>query len=283
MIKKTVLVLLLCILFCISTASAFGISGASFGSVELGKVHNITVLVYSSEKDFDNHFVMEKGGEIADLISFSPVEFDLPAGETEKVILTLKVPEDTKLGDHSGWIKAAGKKPVSGASGEGSAIGYTISLKSKTHANFVKQGAVISAIITSFSVPATKVSPGDILKFDLVVSNNGNVLTTAYPNVTVYKERRKVEEIMCFPEELTVGEEKHVKLFWDTSDAEEGEYTALAFVNAGTEIAQSKPIEITIGKSSPFLPSFDATTAIIIMIIIATILRIRKKRGCDRT
>jgi hypothetical protein len=279
MIKKTVLVLLLCTLFCISTAR----SGASFGSVELGKVHNITVLVYSSEKDFDNHFVMEKGGEIADLLSFSPAEFDLPASETEKVILTLKVPVDTKLGEHSGWIKAAGKKPVSGAAGEGSAIGYTISLKTKTHANFVKPGAVISAIITSFSVPSTKVSPGDILKFDLVVNNNGNVLTTAYPNVTVYKEREKVEELLSFPEDLTVGEEKHVKLFWDTSDAEEGEYTALAFVNAGTEIAQSEPIGITIAKSSPFLPSFDAATAIIIMIIIATILRIRKKIGGDRT
>ena len=47
MIKKTVLVLLLCTLFCISTASAFGISGASFGSVELGKDHSITVFVYS--------------------------------------------------------------------------------------------------------------------------------------------------------------------------------------------------------------------------------------------
>jgi hypothetical protein len=54
MIKKTVFVLLLCILFSISTASAFGISGASFGSVELGKVHSITVFVYSSEMDFDN-------------------------------------------------------------------------------------------------------------------------------------------------------------------------------------------------------------------------------------
>jgi hypothetical protein len=283
MIKGTVLVLLLCTLFCISTASAFGISGASFGSVELGKDHNITVLVYSSANDFDNHFVMEKGGEISDLLSFSPAEFDLPAGETEKVILTLKVPEDTKLGDHSGWIKAAGKKPVSGAAGEGSAIGYTISLKTITHANFVKPGAVISATITSFSVPSTGVAPGDILKFDLVVHNNGNVLTTAYPNVTVYKERMKVEEILSFPEELTVGEEKHVKLFWDTSDAEEGEYTALAFVNAGTEIAQSEPIEITIGNSSPSLPSFDAATAIIIMIIIGTILRIRKKIGGDRT
>nr|CBH39819.1 hypothetical protein BSM_32980 [uncultured archaeon] len=84
-----------------------------------------------------------------------------------------------------------------------------------------------------------------------------------------------MEEILSFSEELTVGEEKHVKLFWDTSDAEAGKYTALAFVNAGTEIAQSKPIEITIGNLSPFLPSFDAATAIIIMIIIATILHIR--------
>ncbi len=92
-----------------------------------------------------------------------------------------------------------------------------------------------------------------------------------------------MEEILCFPEELTVGEEKHVKLFWDTSDAEEGKYTALAFVNAGTEIAQSEPIGITIAKSSPFLPSFDAATAIIIMIIIGTILHIRKKLGSDRT
>ncbi|NQE54266.1 hypothetical protein C5S29_11790 [ANME-1 cluster archaeon GoMg3.2] len=92
-----------------------------------------------------------------------------------------------------------------------------------------------------------------------------------------------MEEILCFPEELTVGEEKHVKLFWDTSDAEKGKYTALAFVNACTEIAQSKPIGITIAKSSPFLHSFDVTTANIIMIIIGTILHIRKKLGSDRT
>ncbi|RCV62793.1 hypothetical protein C5S53_17070 [Methanophagales archaeon] len=277
MIKKAALVFILCILFCISTASAFGITGASFGSVELGKVHNISVLVYSLEKDFDNHFVMEKGGEMSDLISFSPAEFDLHAGETEEVILTLIVPEDAKLGEYNGWIKAAGKKRVSGASGEGSAVGYIISLKAKTYANFVKPGAVISAIITSFSVPTTSVSRGDILKFDLVINNNGDVRTTAYPNVTVYKDGVKAEEIPGFPEELIVGEEKHVKLFWDTTDEEEGQYTALAFVNADSKVSQSKPVEITIGKSSSTLPSLDATTVIIILILTAAITHIRKK------
>ena len=34
----------------------------------------------------DNHFVMEKGGEIADLLSFSPAEFDLLAGETATIL-----------------------------------------------------------------------------------------------------------------------------------------------------------------------------------------------------
>jgi hypothetical protein len=44
MIKKTVFVLLLCILFSISTASAFGISGASFGSLKLLIDYTVTVI-----------------------------------------------------------------------------------------------------------------------------------------------------------------------------------------------------------------------------------------------
>jgi hypothetical protein len=278
--KKRTLLMLLCILLwsATDTVSAFGISGVSFGRVEPGTINNITVLVYSSEKDFDNHFVMEKGGEIADLLSFSPTEFDLPAGGTEKVVVTLNVPADAQLDDNSGWIKAVGKRPVPGAGGEGSVVGYTISLKKEMHANFVNPSVISSTHITSFSSPSTKVSSGDILMFDLDISNDGNMLTTVYPNVTVFKEQGKVEEIRGLPEELTVGGEKHIKLLWDTSDAEEEKYTAIASVKNGDTILTSDPIEITIGNSSPTMPSLSALLALSIILMVATHLLIRKKK-----
>ena len=89
-VKIVAICLFLMCIACVSTASAFGISGASFGSVEIGNTHNMTVFVLSAPEDFDNHFVMERGGEIADWISFSPEDFDLPAGAENGVIFNFK-------------------------------------------------------------------------------------------------------------------------------------------------------------------------------------------------
>ena len=257
---------------CTSTVSAFGISGANFGSVELGDSHNITVSVGSSEGDFDNHFVMEKGGEIADWISFSPEEFDLPAGAEKGVTVTLSVPENAELGEHIGWLKAAGKKavPGTGGEGEGTTVGYTISLKANTSVNVIKQGAKISAVITDFIAP-NNVKPNEIVHFVLSIKNDGNVFTTADSNVTIYKGDKEVKSVRGLPAELNIGEEKSIDLFWDTSGFEEGKYTAIAQVTSGEKVSKSEPVEITIASGST-IPGFTSLTTIIAMVIIVAIL-----------
>ena len=278
--KIFVICLFVICIACTSTVSAFGISGANFGSVEIGKLHNITVYVVSSSEDFDNHFVMEKGGEIADWISFSPEEFDLSAGAEKGVIVTLSVPENAILGEHTGWIKAAGKKAVPGAGGEGSTVGYTISLKAKISVNVIKQGAKISAVIIDFLAP-DNVKPNEIVHFVLSIKNDGNVFTTADPTVTIYRGDKEIKSIRGLPAELNIGEEKSIDLFWDTSGFDEGKYTAIAQVMSGEKVSKCDPVDITIGSKS-IIPGFTSLTAIVTMVIIVPILfllmRNRKRR-----
>lgn len=268
---------------CTSTVSAFGISGANFGSVELGDTPNISLYVVSSSEDFDNHFVMEKGGEIADWISFSPEEFDLPAGAEKGVTVTLSVPENAKLGEHIGWIKAAGKKavPGTGGEGEGTTVGYTISLKANTSVNVIKPGAKISAVITDFIAPHN-IKPNEIVHFVLSIKNDGNVFTTADSNVTIYKGDKEVKSVRGVATELNIGEEKSIDLFWDTSGFEEGKYTAIAQVTSGEKVSKSEPVEITIASGS-IIPGFTSLTTIIAMVIIVAILFLgNRKRGKGR-
>jgi len=213
---------------------------------------------------------MEKGGEIADWISFSPEEFDLPAGVEKGVILTLSVPENAKLGEHTGWVKAAGKNTVPGSGGEGTTVGYTISLKAEASVNVIKPGAEISAVITDFLAPDS-VKPNEIVHFVLSIKNDGNVFTTANSNVIIYMGDEKTKSIKGLPAELNVGEEKSIDLFWDTSGFAEGKYTAIAELNSGEKVSKSMPMEINL-RSKSTIPGFSSLITIAAIVIIAVIL-----------
>ena len=253
-------------------ASGLGITHASFGDVEQGKIYNIPVTVLTTNLDFDNHFVIEIEGELKDWVTVTPMEFDLPAGESMALNVSLRVPENAKLGKYNGSITAVGQKsvPSPGETPGGAAVGYTIAVRSLLSASVIKPGAVESVAITRMDAPG-KVKPDSTVRFDVSIKNTGNIPATASP-VLIISKGTDTTEIPGVPLELSVGEEKTAKLYWDAQ--EEGTYTAVVSIACGGKTVNSDPISIAVSPSIPGVQAFAVIT-----IILASAALIRRKKA----
>lgn len=278
MVRKIVIISIMCMLFAslfVSTVSGLGMANLNLGDVEQGKTYDITAVVFQSHLDFDNHFIMEKGGELADWISFSPLEFDLAKSESKDIRVILKVPEDAKLGEYHGTITAVGQKTVPSEGGEGgTTIGFRVATESKIYAKVVKPGAVEAVSILSVIAPK-RVEPGSVAKFDVSIKNIGNVPTTASPTLTVSKGAETVATIPGVAIELKVEEEKTAKLYWDAH--EKGTYTAVVAVTCGETRTTSEPISIKVGGSTLPLAFVVVTATLVAVIVILAVVQRRKR------
>lgn len=273
----------------IGSTYGLGIYSANFGNVEQGKTYTTTTILITSSRDMDNHYVMEKGGDLAAWVTtISPAEFDLAAGSNKEITLTLTVPEDARLGEYEGTVTAVGKRVAGGGAGAGeTGVGYTVATKSRLYASVVKPGAVEAAAITLFKTTKT-VAPGDIAKFDIAVKNTGNIPTTAVTSLLITKGEANITTVPGAPMELSVDEEKTVKLFWDTEGVAEGEYTAVASVIAGENLFSSEPVAITVGGVAAevevvpstytyYIIAIAVVIAIVVIIGVMIFLRRRKR------
>ena len=276
MLRKIAIALFVIAIFT-GTASALGMLNLNFGNVEQGRTYTETVNVITSERDFDNNFVIEKSGELADWIDVSPTEFDLKAGDIQTLTVTLTVPEDAKLGEYTGIIKAAGQRTVPTAEepAGGAGVGYKVAVKSNLRATVIKPGAIESVTILSVIAPK-RVEPGSAAKFDVAIKNTGNIPTTASPSLTISKGAETVATIPGMPIELGVDEEKTAKLYWDAQ--EKGTYTAVVAVTCGEKTTTSEPITIEVSKGGFLIPSVP-TFAVVVAILAAFLLLRRRRKG----
>jgi hypothetical protein len=253
------------------TASGLGITHAGFGDVEQGKTYDIPVIVLTSELDFDNYFIIEIKGDLNEWVSVTPMEFDLPAGESQTLTVNLEVPENARLGEYKGSITAVGQKgvPAPGETSGGAAVGYTIAARSLLSATVTKPGAVESIAITHVDAPA-RVKPDSVVKFDISIKNTGNVPAIATPTLLI-SNKAGTTEIPGVPVELEVGEGTTTKLYWDAQ--EDGTYTAVVSIVCGGTTVDSDPISITVTDSS--LPGMQAYSVIIAILGAALLLRRR--------
>jgi uncharacterized membrane protein len=278
MLRKMAIALFVIAIFT-GTGSGLGMHDKNFGNVEQGRTYTGTVDIITSEMDFDNDFAIEKSGELADWIDVSPTEFDLKAGNTQTLTVTLTVPEDAKLGEYTGVIKAAGQRTVPTAEEPtgGAGVGYKVAVKSRLRATVIKPGAVEAVTILSADAPK-RVDPGSVAKFNVLIKNTGNVPATASPTLTVSKAAETIATIPSVPIELSVDEEKTVKLYWEAPET--GLYTAVVAVTCGETTTTYDPISIEVGKSSiPAVPAFAVVAAILAAVLL---LRLRLKRKLRR-
>jgi hypothetical protein len=269
----------------IGNVNALGITDVVFGQVEQGKTYNQTAIVITSSAGFDNHFVMEKGGNLADWITVSPIEFDLKAGDNKNITVTLSVPEGAKLGEYTGTLRAVGQKtaPIGGDSPGGTGVGYTIATESNMLTRVVKPSAIEAVSILNILAPK-RVKPDDVAKFDVSIKNTGNVPSTVNPALRISKGAETIDTLKGAPIELAVNDEDTVKLYWDTKGVLEGTYTAVvdfmipSAVNPGEHITTSSdPIRIRVGGSP--LPGV-AVAAILaaVIVILAAVVLLRRRR-----
>lgn len=266
------------------SASALGISSASFPGAEQGRSYTQTVTLMNSQNDFDNHFVIGIDGEIKTWIKVSPVEFDLKKGEIKLINITLIVPEDSKLGEVTGTITAVGRKTVpSSSGGEGATVGYAVATKGNIYANVLKQGALASVEITGVEVSSHVVS-GSVARFTVNSRNNGNVATSANFKLEVKKDEKVIASVPDTKADFTLGEEKNVKLFWDTQGVEDGKYNAYIKVTTiasgmeKTSAFEYKPVLIIIGNTQGISSTILIAVAGLIILIIAVFLVLRNKK-----
>ncbi len=259
------------------TVNALGMLNVNFGNVEQGKTYTETVNVITSTQDFDNHFVIEKSGELAAWIDVTPQEFDLRAGDTQPLAITLRIPEDATLGEYAGAITAVGKEPAP-APGEqegGAAVGYTVAVKSRLSATVVKPGAIETVGIVKIETPS-HVESGSVAKFDVSIKNTGNVPTTAEPVLTIYKGTETADSIHGAAVELEVEEEEIAKLYWDAEV--DGTYTAVVTVTCAETTTTSDPITLEVGKGGFALPTLPAFAVLIAILTAFAFTVFRRKR-----
>ena len=276
---------LLALVLITQSVSALGIGSTSFADVEQGRTYSQTVTLINSPNDFDNHFVIEIEGAIKPWIKVSPVEFDLKKGEIKEINITLIVPEGSNLGEVTGTITAVGKKTVPSSGGsEGANVGYAVATKGNIYANVVKQGALASVEVTGVEVSSPVVS-GSVARFTVTSKNKGNVATSANFNLEVKKGDKIIASVPDTLAEFTLGEEKTVKLFWDTQGVEDGEYnayigaTTIAKGMEKTSSSEYKAVRIIVGEEKGGINSTLIAvtgTAILIIIILALVLKRRK-------
>lgn len=267
----------------IGNASALGISNANFGDVEQGKIYNQTVTLLNSPNDFDNNFVVTVDGAIKNWTKVSPSEFSIKKGNVQKITLTLNVPIDADLGEIKGSVIAEGKNTVPSSSGGGGAnVGYAVATKSNIYATVIKPGAVASVEITGVEV-LSSIPVGSVVRFTVTSKNNGDVATTANFKIDIKKGGKVVASIPDTPVDFTIGEEKTVKLFWDTQGVAEGGYDALVEANTiarGSEKTTSstfKPVSVVIGENNSSSP-FILVAGIVILIIIISIVGLKRRK-----
>lgn len=250
----------------ITTASALWMEDGNFGDVEPGKIYNLTISICSSTEESNNHFIIEKGGDIAKWLSFYPEEFDLHAGVRTNITLTLTVPTDAEFGEYTGDIKAIGTNL---------SAGYSISVIADVRAN-VKREKSKNVTITNFTVNKSKVERGEIVKIQLLIKNTGNCFTNSTVHISIYKEH----EIMTAIERdvnLAVGEEKLLDMYWNTENMSGGKYTAVAFSSTNAEISESIPVQTEV-KSEEHLPLLLVALIVVITSIVAVFFLFRTIR-----
>ena len=267
-----ILISLLTIVLLTPLALSLGMPNCSFGQVEQGQTYYATIPVRQSALDFENDFTVETGGEMAGWLKVTPMNFSLGKDESQMLNVTLTVPEDAKLGDYNGTIKAVGHRPVPAPNqtGGGAAVGYTVATLSKIRASVIKPGAVESVAITRIDAPS-KAKPDSAVRFDVSIKNTGNIPATASPTLIISKGT-DTTEIPGVPLELSVGEEKTAKLYWDAQ--EEGTYTAVVSIACGGKTVDSDPISIAVNRSIPGVQAFAVIT-----IILASAALIRRKKA----
>ena len=243
-------------LYSASTANAaigLGIAPASITISDAfkGGTYERTITVFNTG-DETGTFELTAEGECADWISFykpeepnTPItEVTIPGKGKVKVLVKFDIPADVANANYTATIYA--RSIPEGGGGEGAVAHAVIRIPSKVLIQ-VTGTQILKGSVKSITAADTEV--GYPLKIKVVFQNEGNVIAKPKIAVTITKTGEGVVVVDRFVHEETgikPGKEGIIKVLWNTTGRDTGDYIANVTVSLGDEVLATKDLHFKI-------------------------------------
>jgi len=234
--------LILSLCFTANAGIGLGISPASItiSAAFKGGTYERTITVFNSG-DETGTFELTAEGECADWISFykpeepnTPItEVTIPGKGKAKVLVKFDIPADIANANYTATIYA--RSIPEGGEEEGAVAHAVIRIPSKVLIQ-VTGTQILKGSVKSITAADTEV--GYPLKIKVVFQNEGNVIAKPKIAVTITKTGEGVVVVDRFVHEKTgikPGKEGIIKVLWNTTGRDTGDYIANVTVSLGDE------------------------------------------------
>ena len=242
-------------LYSTSTANAaigLGIAPASITVSDAfkGGTYERTITVFNTG-DETGTFELTAEGECADWISFykpeepnTPItEVTIPGKGKAKVLVKFDIPKDIANANYTATIYARSIPEV--GRGEGAVAHAVIRIPSKVVIQ-VTGTQILKGSVKSITAADTEV--GYPLKIKVVFQNEGNVIVKPKIAVTITKTGEGVVVDRFVHEETGIkpGKEGIIKVLWNTTGRDTGDYIANVTVSLGDDVLATKDLHFKI-------------------------------------
>jgi len=239
---------------CFTTANAgigLGISPASItiNDALRGGMYERTITIFNTG-DETGTFELTAEGECADWISFykpeepnTPIKkVTIPGKGKASVLVKFDIPADVANANYTATIYA--RSIPKGGGGEGAVAHAVIRIPSKVLIQ-VTGTQILKGSVKSITTADTEV--GYPLKIKVVFQNEGNVIARPKIDVTITKTGEGVVDRFVHEETgINPGKEGTIKVLWNTTGRDTGDYVANVTVSLGDEVLATKDLHFKI-------------------------------------
>ena len=237
-----------------STANAgigLGISPASItiNNALRGGMYERTITIFNTG-DEAGTFELTAEGECADWISFykpeepnTPIKkVTIPGKGKASVLVKFNIPADVANANYTATIYA--RSIPKGGEGEGAVAHAVIRIPSKVLIQ-VTGTQILKGSVKSITTADTEV--GYPLKIKVVFQNKGNVIARPKIAVTITKTGEGIVDSFVHEEtDINPGKEGTIKVLWNTTGRDTGDYMANVTVSLGDEVLATKDLHFKI-------------------------------------
>lgn len=253
-LPKNLIIAITALLILCSTAGAdigLGMAPASMTISDAlkGGSYERTITVFNTG-DEAGTFMLIVEGECSEWISFyaeddmtTPLtEVAIPAGGKAKIRVIFDIPEDIANADYTSTIYAQ-SIPKESSGTEGAAAQAVIRIPSKITID-VTGTQILKGTVKSITTTDTEIDYP--LKIKVEFKNEGNVIAKPKIAVTITKDGELVDSFVHDETGIKVDSGDTIKVLWNTTGQEIGDYTADVEVSLGDEVLANKNLPFKI-------------------------------------
>lgn len=249
--KSAVITLIsLLLLWLFPAPAAAGGLGVTPPTLELtdalkGDEYQRTVRLFNTMEEPTN-LSLSTSGDISQWVTFydqgdltTPIEnIAVPSKENASVLVRFSIPDDAANGTYSGSLHAE-TGPLGEEGGQSIRLRTSVTVTISVTGTQVLRGTVnqIEARYTEIGLP---------LCIEVTFANTGNVVAQPDISVTITRDNKSVAQFSHGETAVAVDSQQIIKLEWDTSGSEAGDYLAAVDVSLGGSSITTKKLPFKI-------------------------------------